>query len=327
MDAKEFNTEEKSFFKYHGKGGELFGVFLVNALLTIITLGVYYFWAKVKLIKYYYEQTEFMGYRFSYHGTGKERFVGFLKGIGIVVLGLIALFAVAYLLMSLISLKAANFIMSALLYLALLAISPLVLIGKERYRLSRSSYRNIRFQFTGKFTELAELFIVHGLMTVVTLGIYSPWFYCKYAEFFAKNSFYGNQNFQFQAEPKELFILFLKGIFLTPLTLGVYVFWFRANLYRFYWSHVTFQNKQFNADTYTGGGLMKTTGLALLASVLSLGAALPWALNWLNAYQINHLTFLGTVDFASIEGSMDKKASALSDGISDAADVLGDMLS
>ena len=72
---------------------------------------------------------------------------------------------------------------------------------------------------------------------------------------------------------------------------------------------------------------MKTTGLALLASVLSLGAALPWALNWLNAYQINHLTFLGTVDFASIEGSMDKKASALSDGISDAADVLGDMLS
>src|SRR5512145_2817221 len=66
---------------FHGAGGSLLGIHIVNVLLTIITFGVYYFWAKVRVRSYLLGQTEFAGDRFAYHGTGKELLLGFLKAV------------------------------------------------------------------------------------------------------------------------------------------------------------------------------------------------------------------------------------------------------
>ena len=66
---------------FHGSGGSLLGIHVVNVLLTIITLGVYYFWAKVRVRNYLLSQTQFAGDRFAYHGTGKELLLGFLKAV------------------------------------------------------------------------------------------------------------------------------------------------------------------------------------------------------------------------------------------------------
>jgi hypothetical protein len=48
---------------FHGNGFDLFSIFIVNALLIIVTLGVYYFWGKVKIKRYLYSQLEFDGDR------------------------------------------------------------------------------------------------------------------------------------------------------------------------------------------------------------------------------------------------------------------------
>ena len=58
--------------RFHGTGGSLFGIHIVNMLLTGLTLGIYYFWGKVKVRNYVFSQSEFEGDRFAYHGTGKE---------------------------------------------------------------------------------------------------------------------------------------------------------------------------------------------------------------------------------------------------------------
>ena len=42
----EWATRHLSF---HGDGGALFGIYIVNLLLSVLTLGVYYFWGKVKV--------------------------------------------------------------------------------------------------------------------------------------------------------------------------------------------------------------------------------------------------------------------------------------
>lgn len=39
--------------KFHGKGGEYFAIWLVNALLTIVTLGIYSAWATVRRRRYF----------------------------------------------------------------------------------------------------------------------------------------------------------------------------------------------------------------------------------------------------------------------------------
>ena len=52
---------------------------LVNLLLTLVTFGFYSFWAKVKVRKYFYNETEIGGDRFDYYGTGKELMIVWLK--------------------------------------------------------------------------------------------------------------------------------------------------------------------------------------------------------------------------------------------------------
>ena len=76
---------------FHGTGGSLFGIHIVNLFLTVVTLGFYYFWGKVKVRSYLLSQTELEGDRFAYHGTGKELLCGFLKAVLLVGLPLMVL--------------------------------------------------------------------------------------------------------------------------------------------------------------------------------------------------------------------------------------------
>ncbi len=70
---------ESRTLAFYGRGGELFGVSIVNLCLTLVTLGIYRFWARVRVLRYLWSQTAFAGDRFAYHGTGKELLKGWLK--------------------------------------------------------------------------------------------------------------------------------------------------------------------------------------------------------------------------------------------------------
>ena len=66
---------------FHGNGGTLFGIHVVNVLLTLVTFGVYYFWAKTRIRGYLSGQTEIEGDRFAYHGTARELLLGTIKAV------------------------------------------------------------------------------------------------------------------------------------------------------------------------------------------------------------------------------------------------------
>ena len=63
---------------YVGTVGALFPIALMNLFLTIITFGIYRFWAKTNVRKYLWSQTHLDGEPFEYTGTGGELFMGFL---------------------------------------------------------------------------------------------------------------------------------------------------------------------------------------------------------------------------------------------------------
>ena len=69
---------------FHGEGSKYFVIRLLNAILQAVTFNFYYPWAKAAKLDYLYEQTEFAGSRFKFHGTGKEMFIGYLKMLLIV---------------------------------------------------------------------------------------------------------------------------------------------------------------------------------------------------------------------------------------------------
>ncbi|KKW20184.1 MAG: Inner membrane protein, partial [Candidatus Adlerbacteria bacterium GW2011_GWC1_50_9] len=64
----------KRQFKFEGKGGELFCLYFVQILLTMLTIGIYGPWACAKICAYYAGKTTLDGKSFSFTGTGGEMF-------------------------------------------------------------------------------------------------------------------------------------------------------------------------------------------------------------------------------------------------------------
>ncbi|MEQ9773387.1 DUF898 family protein [Pectobacterium jejuense] len=130
------NTSENSAqhrVQFHGKAGEYFAIWLVNALLTIITLGIYSAWATVRRRRYFYGNTEINGDRFDYHADP----IQILKGRLLVIAGIILF----YIILSF------SPVLATVIALAFAALVPIIVIRNWRYDAIMSSYRGIRFNY------------------------------------------------------------------------------------------------------------------------------------------------------------------------------------
>ncbi|AOP34707.1 hypothetical protein A0128_13100 [Leptospira tipperaryensis] len=311
---------ENQKFSIDAKGEDLFLIYLKNVFFTFITFGVYYFWAKVNTQKFVHRHVLFQGQRFDYHGTGKENFIGFIKALGIIVLG--SLFAAGiYYVASLLGTWARALVTIAL-YIGILCVIPYVIIGSKRYFLSRTSFNNIRFRFSGKVDELIKIFIPNALLSVVTLGIYSPWFINLLEKFRIEKSHLGNADFQYDGNGKDLFFIYLKGIFFTPFTAGIYFFWFHANVHNYVWNHTKFQGISFRSEL-RGGTVFVNSLIAIVLVFFTLGIGVPWAYLRGLRIVIQSLTLDSAPDLSSIQSVRDPNASALADGISEASEAIG----
>ena len=95
--------------------------------------------------------------------------------------------------------------------------------------------------FVGEGSSLLGTFIVGYLLTLITIGIYMPWFQCSLNRFYLQNTravMYGRTFAgDFDGGSAELFGTFIVGYILTLITLGIYGFWFVINLYKFNTNH------------------------------------------------------------------------------------------
>jgi len=313
--------QNREKLKFTGNGGELFIIYLVNILLTMITLGIYSFWARVKVTKFFYQNTELMDEPFSYQGTGAEKLNGFLKALLILFGFGLAIAALTMVLGLFLEEQTVAVLLPILIYLCILLVFPLVLIGSERYRLSRSAWRNIRFKFTGQVSEFYKICLSGGLFTILTLGIYYPWFYYDIAKYFIQNSGYGSEKFDFIGDRTELAKKYYLGLLYTILTLGIYAFWWAADLHRYNWNNTTIQGKRMQS-ALSGGALFKIILITLFHTVITLGLGLAWSSIWNMKLLLETTSIDSGIDLSLIEADNDSKASALADGIGDAADAL-----
>ena len=56
-------------FRFTGDASEYFGIWIVNLFLSIVTLGIYSPWAKVRKKRYFYGHTWVADSNFEYHGN------------------------------------------------------------------------------------------------------------------------------------------------------------------------------------------------------------------------------------------------------------------
>ena len=57
-------NQAKKLLVFKGDHGNFIGLRILNNILTFITLGFYYPWAKVSILKYLYGETEFQNHNF-----------------------------------------------------------------------------------------------------------------------------------------------------------------------------------------------------------------------------------------------------------------------
>jgi uncharacterized membrane protein YjgN (DUF898 family) len=312
LGADDWNTRRLTF---HGTGGSLFGILVVNLFLTLVTLGVYSFWGRVRVRQYLLGQTQFEGDRFAYHGTGMELFLGFLKALPIFAALILLQFLPGLLRLGEATALGIN-VLTVILFFLLV---PFIIVAAFRYRLSRTSWRGIRFSFRGQVFEFMKLFVSGFLLSLITLGIYYPIFATKQYGFLVSHAHLGNHKFEFDGRGRDLMRGYLLALLLTLPTLGLYWLWFSANMMRYLASHTTFTTARFQS-TMTGGRLLVFYATNLLLLLVTFGLAFPWITVRAVRFFFGHLTIEGPLDLVAIQQDA-KLASATGEGLAGLLDV------
>jgi uncharacterized membrane protein YjgN (DUF898 family) len=173
--------------------------------------------------------------------------------------------------------------------------------------IAKMSIENTEFklkniEFNGRFGEFMGIIILGFFLTIITLGIYSPWFIKKVYDFFAENSAHESNTFKFNGKGINLFViltLFIVatialtvaftitligsfnhtssptgsiGLFLVILVLMIPYIYYVSK-----WSvDFTFKNYHISWETELWKSLGKIV-LELLLSIITLGIYLPLA--------------------------------------------------
>lgn len=184
------NTKLNLSFK--AEGSRLLAVMILNFIFIILTLGLYYPWAKANVRYYLWNETEMNESRFVFHCKGIEMFKGFLLAYVIILILNLGIFLSS-------SSQYSIFFVVAF-YVAILVLTPMAMFGAWRYRVARTTWRGIYFDFKGKFKEFSRLFYIQTFFTVISFGIYYPWLRAKIQRYLFKNTKFGQYKFNFIGE-------------------------------------------------------------------------------------------------------------------------------
>ena len=147
--------------RFTGSGSEYFRIWVVNLLLSIVTLSLYRPWAKLRRLRYFYANTLVDGHAFDFHGNPWKMLRGYL---------LVGAMLVCY------SVAGRFSPMAALMALLILAtLWPALLRASLQFRLANTSWRGLRFRFSGTlggaYAALLPMFVPALVLAVMALGV------------------------------------------------------------------------------------------------------------------------------------------------------------
>ncbi len=152
----EIDSTNRQAFQFNGNAKEYFGIWIVNLGLTIVTLGIYSAWAKVRNNQYFYRNTKVAESTFDYTADPRK----ILKGRAIAVVMLIGYQLCAYFSPNI----------SIYVLVALLLLVPLIYQSSIAFRMRYSQWRNINFRFRRNTLKMYALFSPILIYLLVVLG-------------------------------------------------------------------------------------------------------------------------------------------------------------
>lgn len=282
--------------EYHGDGGDLFALRVVNLLFSLLTLGVYSFWGKAKVRRYLCGQAEFEGDRFEFHGNGRELFLGWLKGAPL--LGFIILFPsiLPFFWHKIESIVVAQMVAAG----AFLLLWPIARAGAYRYRMNRMSWRGIRFSFVGRTLRYFAISVGGYILSALTLGIYVPVLFMQQRRLLFHHTSFGTETFRFEGRIRHLLPVWICALPVLVVTYGLFWPWWSAFRYRYVWANTTLAGVRFRC-TITGWSLARLwIGNAVLI-VATLGLGWSWASIRTLRFWSRGIELVGDLDAATVQ--------------------------
>ena len=187
--------------EFKGSGSEYFGIWIVNTLLTIITLGIYSAWAKVRTKKYFYGNTYLDGHNFDYHADPLRILLGrALLLVVFLAFQVGAAFSVFFPLVS------GAFV---------LILGPWFVVRSLVFNFNNSSYRKVRFGYDPDYSLAYNMLIKGILITFITLYLGFGYLIYQFQKLKFMNARFGKVKFAFEGDIGPFVMTYLKFIFMT----------------------------------------------------------------------------------------------------------------
>lgn len=165
---------------FTGDARTYFGIWIVNILLSIVTLGIYSAWAKVRSRRYFAQNTVIDGRRFDYHATGGQILIGRI----IVLVGLLIL-----------QIPVVNLVA----LLALLFLFPWLMNRALAFDARMTSFSGVRFGFQGRYGRAFLVFMLYPLLAALTLFLAQPFSARARQRYVMNHRSYGTARFHFDS--------------------------------------------------------------------------------------------------------------------------------
>lgn len=202
-------------FAFHGNWREFAPIAFTNLALTIVTLGLYSFWARTRVRRYLWSSTRFIDDRLEWTGTGLELFIGCILAIILVFLP----FGALNLVIQGVVLRGhpgmAILIVGGL-YLLILYMLGIAIFRALRYRLSRTFWHGIRGGSDDQGLGFGWQYLWRTIVGSLAAGLLIPWSMTSlWNERWNKMSF-GPLRFQANAQAGPIILRFLL-FYLVPI--------------------------------------------------------------------------------------------------------------
>ncbi len=333
-------------FEFTGRTAEYFRIWAVSVCLSLVTLGVYSAWGKVRKRRYLYAHTRLDGSGFDYRASP----IAILKGRAIALL-LFGGFAFA-----------GHFVPSVqlALFALLVLLAPWIVVASSRFNARNTAFRNVAFAFDGTVREAAKVLLGFGAIALVTAGIAWPWFRMRRARFIVERHRFGATPFKADLLAGGFVVAYLLAalaligtIVLTMVGVGVaamlatagseapkkppafivfgpVIVFYLAYLVAFAYLRARVGNLTLNGtivgafrcrSTLRARDLVWLYGSNVVAVLATLGLAVPWVTLRMARYRAANLTVVGAASLAAFAAAPGAAGTATGSEVSDLFDV------
>ncbi len=292
-------------FTYTGHLAELYALWIFNAVLSFLTLGLYYFRAKTTFRKYLCEHFHLLGESWRYSGTALELCWGLIRGLCIFLVFAGIIFGIRQFLITEYAPNMQADYMPLPYFYTYVALDLLWLIimhffyslaryGNLRYRLSRLQWKGIKFYMPGFSMNFVSLIFKCWIMKIISLGVLIPKMDLTLMRYYAERLYLGDKRLDLGSDkvPDQLFSTNLQTLLLFLPTLGLSRFWYQAALYQ-HLVQVFSLGPIKLACTFTAKNLMSLTLGNWAIIVLTLGIGFPITIKRKMDFIARHISLIG----------------------------------